>query len=242
MDDAFYGEMRQKFKKLVEDHNLLEEEIIISGRTLSVEEAIGNPERRDYPIVKGQEKLMQAEFKGIKGQAFTDMPASFNGDLKEVLDRPLNNNFDRAVLVSTMNAVCRYLGLIDKTVHCHDEAPEICSRNLVTYISEKYGIPKVAMIGLQPAMLERLAEKFPIRCVDMDPDNIGKSKSGVEIEGMAATDEVLEWCDLIVATGSTVVNATIVNYCNKKPAIFFGTSGAAACYLMGLQRFCTEAS
>jgi len=239
---SFYEELIDKFRKIVEENKLLEEEVLITGRTLSVEEAIGNPERRDYPIVKGKEKLMQAEFKGEKGQAFTDMAGNFRGTLKEVLDRTTVTNFDRAVLVATMNAVCRYLGYIDRTIHCHDEAPEECSAELAQYIKDRYGAPRVALIGLQPAMLEALNKFFPVRVVDMDPDNIGEIKSGVIVEAPEATDEVLQWCDIIVATGSTVVNATITNYCNSKPAIFFGTTGAAVALLMGLERFCPLSS
>ncbi len=234
----FYAELIERFREIVEANNLLDEEIVITGRALSVEEAIGNPERQDYPIVKGKEKLMQAEFKGCKGQAFTDMAGSFKGSLKEVLNNPLDTNFDRAVLIASMNAICCYLGLIEKTIHCHDDQPEQCAGELVEYIKEEFGHPRVALIGYQPAMLEKLARAFSLRVVDLDPDNIGQIKSGVQVEGYEATDEVLEWCDVIVATGSTVVNSTITDYTKQKPALFFGTTGAAACHLMGLQRFC----
>ena len=234
----FYSELIKRFRVIVETNNLLDEEIVIAGRALSVEEAIGNPTRKDYPIVKGKEKLMQAEFKGCKGQAFTDMAGNFKGTLKEVLNNPPESNFDRAVLVASMNAICRYLGLIEKTIHCHDDQPEKCAGELVEYIKEEFGNPRVALIGYQPAMLEKLAETFSLRVVDLDPDNIGKIKSEVQVEGYEVTGEVLEWCDVIVATGSTVVNSTITDYTKQKPALFFGTSGAAACHLMGLQRFC----
>ncbi|MDD2587016.1 MAG: DUF364 domain-containing protein [Syntrophomonadaceae bacterium] len=236
--DGFYNELIDKFRSIVEKHDLLEEEITISGRTLSVKEAIGNPERKDYPIVKGKEKLMQADFKGVKGQAFTDMAGDFQGTLKEILSNHPENNFERAVLISTLNAVCKHVGLVDRTIHCHDEQPEHCADQLVKHIKEKFGTPRVALIGLQPAMLEKLAAVFPVRAVDLDPDNIGKTKFGVEIEKAENTDEVLEWCEIIVATGSTVVNATITQYCKDKPALFFGTTGAATCCLMGLERFC----
>ncbi|MGS0765487.1 Rossmann-like domain-containing protein [Syntrophomonas curvata] len=236
----FYSELVKRFKAIAEAHNLLEEEIVITGRALSVEEAIGSPERRDYPIVKGKEKLMQAEFRGVKGQAFTDMAGNFRGTLQEVLNNPLESNFDRAVLIATMNAIGRYLGLIEKTIHCHDEQPEQCAEELVAFIQKEYGTPRIALIGYQPAMFDRLAKAFPLRAVDLDPDNIGKTKSGVRIEAYEATKEVLEWADIIVATGSTVVNSTITDYCNQKPALFFGTTAAATCHLMGLQRFCAR--
>ncbi len=238
MQNEFYSELMKRFQEIVEENNLLGQEIMITGRSLSVKEAIGNPKRGDFPIVKGKEVLMQAEFKGAKGQAFTDMSGNFTGTLQEVLTMPLNSNFERAVLVSSMNAVCRSLGLVEKTIHCHDEQPEQCATELVEQIKKDHGIPKVALIGYQPAMLEKLAGSFPLRVVDLDPDNIGKVKSGIKVEGYGATEDVLEWCEIIVATGSTVVNSTITSYCIQKPAYFFGTTGAATCNIMGLRRFC----
>lgn len=234
----FYDQLIDRFQQIVEKNGLLDEEILITGRTLSVQEAIGNPERKDYPIVKGKEKLMQAVFKGEKGQAFTDMAGDFSGTLKEVLAKKPESNLERAVLISTMNAVLRYLSQIDKTIHCHNEDPERCSLELVQHIKDKFGNPRIALIGFQPAMLDKLQEVFEVRAVDLDADNIGQMKSGVLIEGPEATREVLDWCELIVATGSTVVNATITDYCYDKPALFFGTTGAAATKLMGLERWC----
>lgn len=176
IQEDFYPELVRRFREIVEDNNLLDQEIVITGRALSVEEAIGNPQRQDFPIVKGKEKLMQAEFKGFKGQAFTDMAGNFRGSLKEVLDNPIKNNFDRAVLIASMNAICRYLGLIEKTIHCHDDQPEQCAGELVEYIQKEFGTPRVALIGYQPAMLEKLAAAFSLRVVDLDPENIGNQR------------------------------------------------------------------
>ena len=51
------------------------------------------------------------------------------------------------------------------------------------------------------------------------------------------TEELLKWCDIIVATGSTIVNKTITSLLVEgKPTIFFGTTLADE--LMGLERFC----
>lgn len=237
---SFYEDLLTRFKEVLNDE-LLDEEVLITGKTLSVEEAIGTPERRDYPIVKGKERLMQADFRGCKGQAFTDMAGDFQGTLKDILSLSPGDNFERAVLISSINAVLKYLGLIDRTIHCHNEDPIVCSEKLVHHITDNYGQPRIALIGLQPAMLESLSKDFSVRVVDLDKDNIGTSKSGIKVEGPEATKEVLDWCDLIVATGSTTVNATIITYIGKKPAVFYGTTGAGACHLMGLQRHCTEA-
>jgi hypothetical protein len=234
----FYQQLMERFQQIVKNSDLEEEEVLITGRTLSAEEAIGNPMRRDFPIIKGKEKLMEAVFKGAKGQAFTDMPGDFRGQLQEVLAIKPENNFQRAVLISTMNAVLRYLGLIDRTVHCRNEDPELCSLELIQYIKQRFGHPRVALVGYQPAMLEKLQKHFEIRVLDLDTENINQIKYGVLVEGPEKMHEVLEWCEIILATGSTVVNATITDYCDLKPALFYGTTGAAAAKLMGLERWC----
>lgn len=235
----FYENLLKKFREIVELNGLLYEKVTIKGRVLSTEEAIGNPLRKDFPIVKGKEKLIQAEFKGEKGQAYTDMSGEFSGSIEEIINRPINSNFDRAVFISTLNAVCRYLKITEKSVHCKDEEPEKCSKELVEYIKEKYGQPKIALIGLQPAMLERLSNNFSVRVVDLDKRNIGNMKFGILVEdAKEKTEELLEWCEVILATGSTVANDTIEKFLDKKPVVFFGTTIAGTAELMNLDRFC----
>lgn len=237
--NEFYTDLFVKFKKLVEDNGLLNEEVKITGRALTTEEAIGNTERKDFPIIKGKEKLLQADFKGIKGQAFTDMPNNFRGNLKQIIEMPLDTNFDTAVYIATLNAVCRYLEMTNNTVHCKDGEPESCALELVEYIKNKYGSPKIALIGFQPAMLENLGKNYNVRIVDLDANNIGKVKYGVMVEdGSKPIDDLLNWCDIVVATGSTIANKTITNVLLDKPTIFFGTTLAGAAALMKLQRFC----
>ncbi|MCL5123613.1 MAG: hypothetical protein M1511_03775 [Deltaproteobacteria bacterium] len=120
----FYRRIKNEFTRLSERNNLGAETIQIRVRTLSPEEAIGNPEDKDYPLTKGRERMMEAEFKGCFGQAFTDMYGNFSGDMNYVLQMELNNNFRRAIFLASFNAVTRYLGIADKTVHCKDEAPQ----------------------------------------------------------------------------------------------------------------------
>lgn len=235
----FYNDLFIKFRKLVEDHHLLEEEVTITGRTLTPEEAIGNPVRKDYPIIKGKERLLEATFKGVKGQAFTDMPSHFNGTLTHIIEMPLKTNFDMAVYIAAVNAVCRYLEMTPSTVHCKDGEPEKCASELVEYIKNKYGNPKIALIGFQPAMLENLSKDFNVRIVDLAADTIGKIKHNVLVEdGNQPIEALLDWCDIIVATGSTIANYSISNFLLDKPTIFFGTTIAGAASLMNLERFC----
>lgn len=93
-----YSELKKRFSELCHQQNLLDEKVEVRALTLTPEEAIGHPEEQDFPLQKGKERLMQAEFRGGGGQAFTDQFGDFLGSLKEVLAMPLGNNYRRAGL------------------------------------------------------------------------------------------------------------------------------------------------
>ena len=80
--------------------------------------------------------------------------------------------------------------------------------------------------------------------MDLDPERVNTKQFGVTVEdGEIAAADVLGWSELIIATGSTVANGSIVNFINQgKPLWFFGTTVAGAAALMGWQRFCACAS
>lgn len=239
-EKKIYEKIKKEFIRIIKENNLFHEEITVTARALSTEEAIGNPNRRNYPLVKGKEKLMQAEYKGFYGQAFTDMPGSFKGTVEEILNLPLNSNYNRGVFIATLNAIMNFLDEGQNFIHCKDEEPESCSKDLVEYINKKYGNKKIALIGFQPAFLEIFNEIFEVRVLDLDNDKIGTKEYGVLIEdGEKNKEEVLNWCDIIVSTGSSIVNQTIDNYilCDK-PTIFYGTTIAGTAKLLGLERFC----
>jgi hypothetical protein len=238
MKNKLYQTVRERFIKLINEHGLEGEEVIVRAATLSPEQAIGNPEDKDYPIVKGVERLMQAEFRGERGQAFTDRYGNFNGRLADIASMDLNNNFRRAVFISSLNAMMRQLGLADRTVHCKDKQPRECSHELAKHIVETYGQPRIAMVGFQPRMVEALAKKFELKVTDMDQDNIGREKFGVVIDGPAKTKENLDWCDIALVTGTTVVNDTIEQFGITKPVVFYGVTISGAAKLLDLNRFC----
>jgi len=222
---------------------ILDENIQVKARTLSTEEAIGNPEGNDFPLQRGKERLMEANFKGSKGQAFTDRFGDFSARLGDIAKMDLDNNFRRAIFVSALNAVQRNIGQTQGTIHCKDEGPAICAPKLADHIDENYGKVRLALIGYQPTMIKALSKRFDMRIVDLDPDNIGAVKCGITIEGPHQTGDVLKNVDLAVVTGSTIVNDTIDNFLfENKPTLFFGTTVAAAADLMGWSRFCCQSS
>ena len=87
-------------------------------------------------------------------------------------------------------------------------------------------------------MVESLASFFPMRLIDMNPDNIGTRKSQVVVEGPWATQEAIDWADLLLVTGTTLVNDTIEEFLQQKPTLFYGTTIAGAAHLMDWDRFC----
>jgi hypothetical protein len=235
-----YEVLRQKLLDLAQKKHLLGTRILVRARVLSAEEAIGDPGRSDFPLQRGKESLIEAQFEGARGQAFTDHPGNFTGTLGEVLKLPLHDNYQRALFVATLNAFLRHLGEIQGTVHCRDEGPNLCAQELVRYLKKRFGKVRLGMVGLQPAMVEVCSRYFPLRVLDLDPENIGREKFGIIIEdGYAKAKELKEWAQVLLITGSTLTNGTITEWLNTScPTIFYGVTIAGASYLLNLPRFC----
>jgi len=233
-----YDIIKKEFTKLISESGLGSEEVFIQAVPLSPEAAIGNPEDKDYPLITGVERLMQAEFRGALGQAFTDMYGNFNGKLSDIVEMDFRNNFRRAIFISSLNAVMRYLRLITKSIHCKDNEPRECSYELVKYVERNYGRPRIAFVGFQPRMVEALSPKFELRVTDMDQDNIGTEKFGTIIHSPEKTEENLNWCDIALVTGTTIVNDTINQFRTSKPVIYYGITISGVAKLLGLSHFC----
>ncbi|MBW1727846.1 MAG: hypothetical protein JRJ11_12575 [Deltaproteobacteria bacterium] len=231
-----YEELREALRKEIQKHSLSGQNISVRYKALSPTEAIGKPEHDDYPIIKGKEVMVEAVFNGAKGQAFTDEFENADYFVDDLLKIELNSNKRRASFISGLNAVFRYLNLCDKTIHCKDTEPKECANNLSEAIGPRNN---VLLVGHQPRFLEMLASQYNIRVVDLDQDNIGSDVFGVVIEPPEMTPDAIKWCDLIFATGSTVVNGTITNFLNQdKPALFYGVTISAAANILDLKTYC----
>ncbi len=230
--------LRNKALEIWKQHGLLNENVTVTARALSVEEAIGKPDGTDFPIQKGKEQLVEALFKGEKGQAFTDDFRHYQAKLGEVADLPLDNNRNRGIFIATLNAVMRSLGKTEKTIHCRDAGPTVCAKQLMEHIKANYGTPKITLAGCQPAMIQALKDHFPLRVLDMDPENIGQERRGVLVEGPEGTADAIAWADLLLVTGTTIANDTIDPFLNGPPVLFYGTTIAGSAHIMGWDRFC----
>ncbi len=237
------NKVREEFRKLVKNHKLYNEKVEIKMKPLKPEEAIGYPQRNDFPLLQGKEVLIQAEFKGAKGQAYTDEPFVFSGTVNKILEMELDNNRERALFISALNAILRYLNLIDNSIHCKDNEPEECANEIVDYISENFSIKKITLVGMQPAFAEAFINKFgpnSIEILDLNIKNFDKIFNGVKIKNSKIfLKKIVPRSDLVVATGSTIVNDTIDDIIKlSKNYIFYGTTIAGAAKLLNLKRFC----
>ncbi len=235
-----YEQLKKYFQDLIKRNELEGEEIRVMTRPLTAEEAIGTPEDDDYPLLKGRERLMEAEFRGARGHAYTDLFGDYEAGIEEIASLQLVNNFKRAVFICSLNAVMRYLGLAEGTVHCRDEEPVECARDLNGYLKDNFGpLKRVALVGLQPRLLEALAGGYQVRAVDLDPENIGETRHGVLIEPTDEIDDIIAWSDLILVTGTTVVNGAIERFLDLAcPVVFYGVTIAGPARVLNLNRFC----
>ena len=223
------------------ENQLEAERVSIQVRGLTPEQAIGHTQRTDFPILTGKEVMLVAEFRRAKGQAFTDAPARFEGSLADILALDLQADpHSMGLFVATLNAVMKYLGRADNTVHCRDGGPETCARHMVDWVAQRYGTPKIALVGFQPALIGALSQRFPLKILDLNPENIGKVKDGCPVlSGTADRQAVIQWADLVLCTGSTLCNGTLVDYLGlDKDVVFFGTTLSGAAPILGIQRAC----
>ena len=241
------SESRDKFLEIVKKNQLFDVAVSVRVKTLTPEEAIGVPGRRDFPIILGKERVVEAEVLGAKAHAFTDSPGEFVGNLKEALNLPLTSNRERSIYVATLNATLKYLNLVQDTIHCKDEDPERCGKEIASQLLKRLGKVRVGLIGLNPAIAENLILTFNsenVRITDLNKQDIHSFKYGVKIwDGNEMTEELVKKADFILITGTAFVNGTfdhimhcIRNY--EKDYLIYGVTGAGICRLMGLNRIC----
>ncbi len=236
--NKIYEKLKNELTKLAIKENLCNEEVNIKCDVLTSNQAIGNPKDKDYPIIKGKEKMLEASFRNTKGQVFTDEYENAKYSIKDLLNINLNTNKNRAHFVASLNAIYRYFGLCDKTVHCKDNEPIECATE---FIEQYKNNTKILLIGLQPRFLEVLSKNNNVRIIDLDMDNIGSKKFNTIIEPPEKTRDAINWCNLIFATGSTLINGTITDFINiNKPVVFYGVTISAAAKILNLKVYCKK--
>lgn len=219
----------------------------ITVRTLTPDEAIGATADENFVIKKGKERVIEAVYCDARGQAFTDAPGNWEGTLGELLALDLGTNGYRAVFTAGLNAVMCHLQLAAGSVHCKDDEPTKCGGEMPERLHALYNKRRIGMIGLQPAILKEMVDaygKVGMRVADLNPDNIGQIREELLVmNGETELDELVAWCDMGLATGSSVVNGTINEILERfekagKPVVFFGNTISGVAALLNLERVC----
>lgn len=241
-----YLTARAALQDLIENYSeLANESIEVKSKGLSIKESIGNPDRKDFPLLTGREVLVQAELMGELGQAFTSDPIEFSGTIQEILQLSDDRVGNEALIVATLNALARKVGIANHTVHCLNNEPEDCATKISHYIWEMHGKCKVGIIGYQPAILENCVKVYGtdnVAITDLNPDNIGQNRYGVKVlDGAVDTPYLVKWADVFLITGTILANGTgaeVLNLLNNKTVYFYGTTAAALAELNGFKRLC----
>lgn len=219
----------------------------VTVRCLTPDEAIGADASREFVIKKGKERVIEAEYDGAAGQAFTDHPRDWQGSLDELLQLDLSETGRRAIFTAGLNAVLRRLERASGTIHCRNDEPSRCGEELTHLLYQQFGVQKYGLIGLQPAILEAMGDGFGtsrLRVLDLNEDNIGQERFGVTVwDGDKDLQRLIDWCDVGVGTGSSVVNGSINDLLARfedagKPLVFFGNTISGVAALLDLPRLC----
>jgi len=184
----------------------------------------------------------------MAGQAWTDHPSDWTGTLGDVFSMPLRKAGQRAIVVATLNALAGRLGLTAHNLRCRHGKPLDCGRELVRQLRTRFdGAARALVVGYQPGVVEALVESLGtgnVRVLDHDAELVGRTLHGVRIaNGDADFTADVRWCDLMLVTGSSVVNGTLDDLLRhsqdaSKPLVFFGNTIAAVAAIADLERLC----
>ncbi len=232
---------------VIEQAGLHDATVSVLARPLTPEQAIGTPGRRDFPILVGKERVIEATLLYARGHAFTDAPREFEGTLEQVLALELSTNAERAIYVATLNAVLSKLDMARGTVHCRDDDPERCGREIAARLQREHGPVRVGLVGLNPAIAAHLCEAFGperVAITDLNPDNIGTTHFGVVVQhGRDSAERLVDASDVVLLTGTTLVNGSFDGIWNRvqqqhKRGHIYGVTAAGVAALLGLERLC----
>lgn len=237
----FYRGIHDYFLTIMERNNYFEEKVVC--RRLNPPPKLPSEE---YPLERGEEVILECKFMDCIGHSFTNKPYPFRGKIREIISFIFGDESRKAVFISTLNAVLNKTGILNGTVHCWGNEPELCGEEMAKFITEKYGRVTVAHIGYQPGHVKLLVRKLGpenVLVTDLNPRNIGKIKFGVKILDASKNEEVISKCTVALITGSSAVNGTLPNLLSKclkhrvKPVIY-GVTGKGIAKILGIKVFC----
>lgn len=235
-----YAYLMEKFRELVELKGFKNKVVECNILGADFVELPSN----EYALMRGKEFLVDCRVDHYHGEAFTDSPKPFKGKVIEVARMALGECGDRAIFFATLNAVLRAIGEIDRPIHCRKIDAERCGHHLAEYILNRFGRVKVAHIGFQPGHVKASKAVFDeVYVTDLNPENVGKVKFGIEILDGSMNEDVIRKVDVACITGSAIVNGTLfklLEWCKGYGTkyILYGVTMKGAAKLLGYEVFC----
>jgi hypothetical protein len=249
-----YEKVFEKFREIIEKNWLQKKEITCeiiaegSGKLFIppsrdfIRQSFELPSQ-EYALAKGKEVLLRCRLENHWGDAFTDDPKPFKGELKDVDGLVFGNKGEKAIFFAALNATLSYLGLVRGTVHCRGDEPRKCGERLATYIMENFGKVRIAHIGYQPGHIEACSKYFESFVTDLNPENVGKVRFGREILDGSANEEIIKKANVACITGSALTNGTLpelIEWCKiyEVEPLIYGVTGVGASKILNLRHFC----
>ena len=231
-NEELYRLWKYAFKNILNEYNL-------SGMTVRV-----RPVDFDGSQPEGREVTLVAEYGGATGECSTSFVRSAESSehtLSQILELDIENDpYARGIYIASVNAVMNKYKLADDCVSCPEEKEGECADRIVRHYKKNNGKVNVLLTGYQPRMLEALAAEFPVRVLDLNPENIGQIRFGVRVEhGEESFDDAVKWAEDILCTGSALSNGTLTKYINQpKDVLFYGTTISSCARVFQLRRMC----
>ncbi len=182
-----------------------------------------------------------ADLCGTRGEAYTETPLNFEGTLREAIELTPSEGGIDARCLAAINAAMNHLGLCAGEFPATFDERRLYTDAIYSYITEKYGRSNIVLVGYDGYIVKKfIGGDLDFWTMDRDPDNISQDrfKHVIVNSGRYNREACLAWGKVLIVTGSTLTNGTIVQYLDKgKDLLFYGITIAGAATLLGLPWF-----
>lgn len=234
-----YQKMLTRFLALPGAGSLLSEPVRITPDPEP--EVLLLPEGSTSSFISRPEYRVTAVMKGVCGEAYTECPKGFEGTLKEVLDLPVSEEGIPAQTLAAINAAMSLLGLCPGSFADDPAVHAAYADNLCRFVTEQYGSSNLVLIGYDGYIVKRFSEEgLDFWTLDRNPSNITQDCFNHVIvnSGKYNREACFAWGKVLLITGSTFCNGTVLHFLNRNvPVLFYGITCAGISKLLDLPWF-----
>jgi len=226
--------LRQQARRVAEEHHLLDDPVTVGAAT-------DNSGRLVRPEGE-REVMLEAQFRGERGLAFTADPASFSGRLAELLGLPLDSDQSRALVLAGAKSVLRYL---ERRGAGPPDRVTLCAAEIAEAIAREFGRAKVGVVGYDSSVVDACVELVSaerVRIADPNPAQVGRERQGVVVVALDGfTDDLFDWADVVIITGESGDRAMAAQWLaladqHGTATIMYNSLGSGRAYFEGLRR------